>query len=229
MAAVNIFVRGDNNGNYDGMTKEEILAAITQAIQSGTISDIDTGFVTKIKELNGGLALRFWVGTTAEYEALTDKPNNVLYIKTDDTSAADINNAITALQTVVASINDTIDGQQTEIEGKAPTNHADTTTKYGAASNVNFGHVKLINSVTTEPSSTEASVYRASAMYDKFTDIYRAIIAVEVPRGNIAISNTITDPDDFAEHMDYGTWSYLGDIMASDGTTTIGHAFLRDA
>ena len=113
-------------------------------------------------------------------------------------------------------------------EDVAKIDHADATTKYGAATTTMYGHVKLINSVTSEPSSTDPSVYRASAMYSKFTDMYQDIYALEIPRNHVAISNTTTDPDDMADEMGYGTWSYLGDIKASDGTTTIGHAFVRD-
>ena len=80
------------------MTKEQILAAIVEAVESGTISDVNTGFVTTIKEQNNGAGLMFWVGTTAQYNAIETKQNNVLYIKTDDTSAQAINTAIAALQ-----------------------------------------------------------------------------------------------------------------------------------
>lgn len=97
------YVRGESNSNFESMTKEEILAAIVQAIEGGTIGDVDTGFVTTIKEQNNGIGLKFWVGTTAEYEALVTKETNVLYIKTDDTTADDLNAAITALQTSSSS------------------------------------------------------------------------------------------------------------------------------
>lgn len=89
------YVRGDSKSIFESMTKEEILAAITQAVEGGTVGDIDSGFVTKIKEIHSGNELRFWVGTSAEYNALAETDNNVLYILTDDTSAADINSRFT--------------------------------------------------------------------------------------------------------------------------------------
>lgn len=104
------YVRGESNSNFESMTKEEILAAIVQAVQGGTIGDVDTGFVTTIKEQNKNAGLKFWVGTTAEYEALATKENNVLYIKTDDTLFADLNNAITDLQSSVTNNTDAING-----------------------------------------------------------------------------------------------------------------------
>ena len=91
-------VRGNSDSLYEAMTKEQILAAIVEAVEGGTISDVNTGFVTTIKEQNNGVGLMFWVGTTAQYNAIETKQNNVLYIKTDDTSAQAINSAIAALQ-----------------------------------------------------------------------------------------------------------------------------------
>lgn len=96
-------VRGTSDSLFEGMTKEQILAAITEAVESHTISDVNTGFVTTIKELNNGIGLKFWIGTTAQYNAIAEKENNVLYIKTDDTSAESINAAITALQETATS------------------------------------------------------------------------------------------------------------------------------
>ena len=40
-----------SNCKYETMTKEQILAAIEQAVEDGEIRDVDTGFVTKVKEL----------------------------------------------------------------------------------------------------------------------------------------------------------------------------------
>lgn len=59
---------------------------------------ISGGYVEALKELNVGDKFSFWVGTQAEYDALETKPENTLCIVTDDTTADDINAAITALQ-----------------------------------------------------------------------------------------------------------------------------------
>lgn len=88
----NYYVLCDDNCKFEGMTKEQILTAIMQAVETGEIHDIDSGFVRTIKEINHQKGLRFWVGTTAEFNALPEKENNVLYIKTDDTSEQDILN-----------------------------------------------------------------------------------------------------------------------------------------
>lgn len=78
---------------FEAMTKEQTLAAIEQAVTTGTIKNVDTGFITKIKEQNAAAPLFFWVGTQAEYNALADKAANCFYIITDDTTFPDLNAA----------------------------------------------------------------------------------------------------------------------------------------
>ena len=92
------YVICDDNCKFESMTKEEILTAITNAVQQGSFGDIDTGFVTKVKEQNRNVALKFWVGTQAEYNALSPKPNNTFCIITDDEVKKDIETAIADLQ-----------------------------------------------------------------------------------------------------------------------------------
>lgn len=94
----------------DGMTKEEVITAIQQIIETGEVHDLDTGFVTTLKEIAHGLGFRVWLGTTAEFNALQAGgllEANVLYIRTDDTSAQDIRSAIAALQSAVAALQTT--------------------------------------------------------------------------------------------------------------------------
>ncbi len=83
-----------SNCKYETMTKEQILAAIAQAVETGEVRDVDTGFVTQIKEKNGGSYVSFWVGTQAQYNAIANKETNCMYIITDDTTAADLENKL---------------------------------------------------------------------------------------------------------------------------------------
>ena len=78
MSERNYFVLRDDNCRFPSMTKEQILAAITQAVESGEIKDVDTGFVQTIKTINGK-SLKFFVGTQYEYEALTDEDKKDLF------------------------------------------------------------------------------------------------------------------------------------------------------
>lgn len=104
-----VYVFCNNNCKYEGLTKEQILTAITQAINEGTIGDIDTGFVTTIKTINGS-PLKFFVGTQDEYEALTDEQREGLYaIITNDPTAENLANALVALERELDSYKEAID------------------------------------------------------------------------------------------------------------------------
>jgi hypothetical protein len=85
MAERKYYVFCDMNCKFESMTKEQIITAITQAVNDGTVGDIDAGFITTLKEQNAGKGLTFWLGTTAEYNAIPDaqKDANCLYIKTE--------------------------------------------------------------------------------------------------------------------------------------------------
>lgn len=87
------------NCKFETMTKEQILAAITQVFETGSVIDVDTGFVTKVKETNSGGYISFWVGTSAQYNALQTTEKNCIYILTDDTKAADLEARLQQMQT----------------------------------------------------------------------------------------------------------------------------------
>lgn len=99
MATPKVYVICDANCKFESLTREQILTAITQAVNEGTIGDIDTGFVTTIKTLNGA-PLRFFVGTQAEYEALTDDDKTGLFaIISNDTTKEGILTSLETLRT----------------------------------------------------------------------------------------------------------------------------------
>ena len=84
------YVLDDLKNLVESLTKEQILAAIVQAVQTHEIADVDTGFVTMLKEQNYGNALKMWVGTTADYNALATKEDNCLYLLSDDATYDDL-------------------------------------------------------------------------------------------------------------------------------------------
>ena len=103
-----VYVICSNNCKYEGLTKEQILTAITQAVNEGSIGNIDTGFVTTIKTING-LPLRFFVGTQPEYEALTEEQKQGLYaIITNDTTASSMADMLTMLDATLTEHIETI-------------------------------------------------------------------------------------------------------------------------
>lgn len=185
----NVFVRGASDSSLEGMTKEQILAAIVQAVEGGTIENVNTGFVTTIKEQNKGVGLSFWIGTTAEFEALEVKAPNVIYIKTDDTSAADINADITEL----------FNG----LQNTPPLNHATSTAAFGLGTSGNYGHVKIHNDETTNPSAVDGVALSGRAGYNlnnkiagcaKVTFDNSGGAAVEMGANDPAINVTLSTP-----------------------------------
>lgn len=90
MSERNYYVICDNNCKFPAMTKEQVLTAIEQAVATGKITDVDSGFITRLKEMNGNEVLTMWIGTQAEYNALTEITQNCLYLITDETTEADI-------------------------------------------------------------------------------------------------------------------------------------------
>lgn len=102
------------------LTEEEIITLVTNIVESGSVGDIDTGFVTKIVEQNRHRALKFWVGTQAEYDAIDTIFANTFYIITDDTFKEDVLSAITNLQNQINNI--VVNDYENEISALQETN-----------------------------------------------------------------------------------------------------------
>jgi hypothetical protein len=80
----------ENNNRIQTLSKEEILSAIAQAQEAASVLDYEGAFITKIRELNANKDLQFWIGTQAEYNAISPKAKNVLYIISDDNHKEEI-------------------------------------------------------------------------------------------------------------------------------------------
>lgn len=107
-----VYVICDQNCKFEGMTKEQIYTAIIQAVNEGTISDIDVGFIQTIKTING-TPLKFFVGTQYEYDILSaaDK-ENLFAIITNDATRESILAAVESLQENVESLHARVDGME---------------------------------------------------------------------------------------------------------------------
>ena len=86
MPTPTVYVICDTNCKYEGMTKEQIIAAIAEAT-GNTPTGIDDAFITKLKEQNANGTVKLWIGTTAQFNAVATKDENTLYLLTDDDSA----------------------------------------------------------------------------------------------------------------------------------------------
>ena len=100
----NYYVICDSGCKFESMTKEQILTAITQAVSEGTVGDIDTGFITRVKTVNG-IGLRFFVGTQSEYELLSEEDRqNLFAIITNDTTKESIMSALEENKTNIEAL-----------------------------------------------------------------------------------------------------------------------------
>ena len=73
------YVICEDNCKFEGMTKEQIIAAIAEAT-GATPTLVDDAFISKIKEQNHQSTKQFWTGTEVEYNALDDHDEDVIYI-----------------------------------------------------------------------------------------------------------------------------------------------------
>ena len=115
MSKPKVYALCGDNCRHETLSKEDIITAIANAVQNADIGDIDAGFITTIKEQNGGTGLRFWVGTMAAYNALTEKSADILYIVTDDNTLGDIEEYIEGIKTNLDNI---LDGKTTVPKAK---------------------------------------------------------------------------------------------------------------
>lgn len=124
-----VYALDEGKNNFQTMTKEQILSAINQKISSGSIVNIDDAFITKIKEMNAGALVQLWIGTQAEFQALSEKQEDVLYILSDDPTVDDIEDSISSLEQSVSDVaqnntylngryNQILNGQQTVYRAK---------------------------------------------------------------------------------------------------------------
>ena len=75
------------NNKYDACVEAtENANAASEELENIKEELAEGGYITGIKERNNGAVLGFWIGTTAEYEALAEKPKNTYVVITDDNS-----------------------------------------------------------------------------------------------------------------------------------------------
>lgn len=134
-----------SNCKYETMTKEQILAAIANAINTGNVGNCDTGFITKIKEQNSGGCVTFWVGTQAEYNAIAAKAINCMYIITDDTTTEDTKTAFAA---AVAAAEDAANTAREAVAAAVPVDVTDKLTF--TLGDYNTAGVKMLSITATE-------------------------------------------------------------------------------
>lgn len=95
---MNIYAFCDNNCKHLVYTREEVLSLLRQAVEDGSLKNIDADFaaIKSVVDGNGGADVTFWTGTEAEFNALKPAPqvsrfiprrgtDGKIYICIDDT------------------------------------------------------------------------------------------------------------------------------------------------
>lgn len=98
MANEKVYVLDDGENQREGMTKEQILAAIAEAISTGQVTGDYSAFIEMIKEQNKGVGIKMWVGTQAELLALPEIEADTIYYVSDLSTLADLDNALADLK-----------------------------------------------------------------------------------------------------------------------------------
>lgn len=100
---------------FEGMTKEQVYAAIAEATGM-TPQDIDSAFISKLKEINKNTTIQVWMGTNAEYNALQMKADGVLYVITDDTFVDDTGDSIEEINTKLEANTETLNEHEERLD-----------------------------------------------------------------------------------------------------------------
>ncbi len=76
MSGVTVYGFCENNCRFPIYTREEVLSLLQQAINDGSLLNIDAEYaaITKILDTNGGADVKFWTGTESEFNALDPMP-----------------------------------------------------------------------------------------------------------------------------------------------------------
>ena len=104
--SINYYVLTDDDCKYEAMTKEQTITAIEQAVENGVVSDPDGAVISKIKEIRANGIAQIWLGTEAQFNALSPAPsigytfvrvgaNGIMYICTDDQTSSNMLNHAT--------------------------------------------------------------------------------------------------------------------------------------
>lgn len=96
-----VFTKQDGSevdvGSGISLTDEQVNTALTEWLEINAeqtqLTTINAAFITKIREMHKKGLIRFWVGTKAEYEAITPA-DNVFYIITDEDPLTEITQSV---------------------------------------------------------------------------------------------------------------------------------------
>ena len=137
--SLHVYLLDEAKNQHEGMTKEQIVTAIENMETTGSVGDVDAGFISKVLELNKHGKLRFWVGTMAEFNALETKDPDTLYLFTDDPTLDDIEDGLTSLETALDQYESSNDQEVASIASRLTNaeNKLDTISGYSKTFSLN--------------------------------------------------------------------------------------------
>jgi hypothetical protein len=151
----------DDKGNkIEGLSKEEMLAVLQQAIDNGSLTGIDTdsAFVSKLKCCVGGETHYMGFVTQAKFNELKANGqlrNKAIYFITDDTTAEDFESNVEALNERARAIETTIDTLNEQIKPKVLWSNENGATSASWEEELQIGDIvevtyKVCSSITTQ-------------------------------------------------------------------------------
>ena len=111
-----VYALDDAKNQRETMTREQIVTAIENMETTGSVGDVDAGFISKILELNKHGKLRFWVGSMAEFNALQSTETDTLYLFNDDPTVDDLEAGIKNVESQLYDTNRTLGMRLTKLE-----------------------------------------------------------------------------------------------------------------
>lgn len=204
------YVISDDNCKFESMTKEQILAAITQAVESHTISDVDTGFVTLLKENNRGTGLSLWFGTQAEYNAIETKMPDTIYFITDASRLDDMEAVITTLQNDYQSVVSSVDDVESDVNQLSYT----VGTLQEAVGQIDADYNERCGNIEEDVSDLETSVTTIENTMSKFKTLLYS--------GSISVGDSLNVPLQ-ADASDYALLTVDAVVMGFNARVTCSY------
>ena len=205
----------------DFLSEEQIITLVTNIVDSGSVGDIDTGFVTTVKEQNHNAGLKFWVGTKEEYDALPEHLSYTDYIINDYSPMDDVEEALEAFSGEIDDkIQEALEGLDIENELAAVNttvaNHSQLLTTYGGKIAENTANVAentaniaentaALSDMIYQPNTTYTLTYRGAG----FLTAGQTGIRFTVPLSKFVPSNYTITPESDAKFVIRQNTHYL--------------------
>lgn len=208
------------NCKFETMTKEQILAAIAQAAETGLVVDPDAGFISKVKEANEGKYVTFWVGTQAQYNALSSVEANCLYIITDDTTKEDFEKFAANIQQTAEAAAETAQAADANCAAALETAEEANANANAAVATANAAATEAAAAVATADAATETANIAATSAAEAVETANEALDNAGIKREfNVKASSSTGDLE--LSYSKNAAWFYIVEVMDSTGTSSV--------